>query len=192
LTTVRPAAIHPNAIVEAGARVGSGTRVWAFVHILSGAVVGEDCNVCDHVFIERDVIVGNRVTIKCGIYLWDGVRVEDDVHLGPNVVFTNDRYPRSGQPFKLEPTVVHAGASVGANATLLPGISIGRCAMVGAGSVVTRDVPDYTLVVGNPARLAGHVCACGARLQPAGPEVRCGRCGLLFLRHGDSLTLQGR
>jgi acetyltransferase-like isoleucine patch superfamily enzyme len=189
-TCAGPASIHPNAIVESGARLGNGTRVWAFVHILRGAVIGDDCNVCDHVFIENDVLVGNRVTIKCGIYLWDGVRVEDDVHLGPNVVFTNDRFPRSRKPFTLEHTIVRNGASVGANATLLPGITIGRSAMVGAGSVVTRDVPDFALVIGNPARVAGYVCVCGARLQPEQPEVRCADCARVFQWDGSALTLR--
>jgi acetyltransferase-like isoleucine patch superfamily enzyme len=184
-----PASIHPNAIVEPGARLGRGTRVWAFVHVLPGAVIGDDCNVCDHVFIENDVVLGNRVTVKCGISLWDGVRVEDDVHLGPNVVFTNDRRPRSRQAFSLERTVVRSGASVGANATLLPGVTIGRSAMVGAGSVVTRDVPDFSLVTGNPARLAGYVCVCGERLRPSGQEVVCAACGQVFQWDGQTLTL---
>ncbi len=182
--------IHANAIVEPGARLGRGTRVWAFVHILPGAIVGDDCNICDHVFIENDVVLGNRVTVKCGIYLWDGARVEDDVHLGPNVVFTNDRFPRSRRPFTLESTIVRSGASVGANATLLPGITIGRSAMVGAGSVVTRPVPDFGLVVGNPARVVGHVCVCGTRLPHMENDVFCAACGRRFLWDGAILTLR--
>lgn len=181
--------IHPSAIVELGARLGTGTRVWAFVHILPGAVIGDDCNICDHVFIENDVVLGHRVTVKCGIYLWDGVRVEDDVHLGPNVVFTNDRFPRSRRPFTLESTIVRTGASVGANATLLPGITIGRSAMVGAGSVVTRSVPDFALVIGNPARVSGYVCVCGARLQPTEQDAACVACGTQFRWDGRVLTL---
>ncbi|MCA1561229.1 MAG: N-acetyltransferase, partial [Acidobacteria bacterium] len=145
--------------MEPGARIGAGTRVWAFVHILPGARIGENCNLCDHVFIENQVVIGNRVTVKSGIYIWDGVQIEDDVHLGPNVVFTNDRFPRSRRSFQLERTLVRHGASIGANATILPGITVGACAMVGAGSVVTRDVRDFALVVGNPARRSGYVCA---------------------------------
>ncbi len=127
--------------------------------MLSGARIGEDCNVCDHVFIENDVIVGDRVTIKCGVQLWDGLRVEDDVFIGPNATFTNDMYPRSRRyPEAFPITTVQQGASIGANATVvLPGITIGAGAMVGAGSVVTRDVPNRALVVGNPARVIRYL-----------------------------------
>ncbi|MBX7135152.1 MAG: WxcM-like domain-containing protein [Fimbriimonadaceae bacterium] len=150
--------VHELAIVEPGSTIGGGTRVWAFVHILPGAVVGADCNVCDHVFIEGDVQVGDRVTIKSGVQLWDGVRLEDDVFVGPNAAFTNDRFPRSRQhPDKYLSTVVRQGASIGANATILPGLTIGVGAMVGAGSVVTADVPPYAIVQGNPARISGYV-----------------------------------
>lgn len=131
--------------------------MWAFAHILPGAVVGEDCNICDGVFVENDVTVGDRVTVKCGVQLWDGVTLEDDVFIGPNATFTNDAFPRSGQyPESFARTVVQKGASVGGNATILPGITIGAGAMVGAGSVVTRDVPEYAIVVGNPARITGY------------------------------------
>jgi UDP-2-acetamido-3-amino-2,3-dideoxy-glucuronate N-acetyltransferase len=148
--------IHPNAIVETG-RIGGKTRIWAFVHILPGAVIGDDCNLCDHVFIENDVVVGDRVTVKNGVQLWDGITLEDDVFIGPNVTFTNDIFPRSKcYPEKVLRTVVHKGASIGANATILPGLEIGRCAMVGAGAVVTKNVPPYAIVVGNPARIIGY------------------------------------
>lgn len=138
--------------------IGKGTRVWAFAHILPKAVLGEDCNVCDGVFIENDVVVGNRVTIKCGVQLWDGVTVEDDVFIGPNVTFTNDRFPRSKVfPEQFAKTVIRKGASIGANATILPGLEIGPGAMVGAGSVITRSVPPNAIAVGNPARIIGYV-----------------------------------
>ena len=145
--------IHPEALVEDNVSVGMATRVWAFVHILPGARIGRECNICDHVFIEGDVIIGDRVTIKCGVQVWDGLRIEDDVFVGPNATFTNDPFPRSKKDFKLMYTNVKKGATIGANATILPGITIGEKAMVGAGAVVTKDVPANTLVVGNPSRV---------------------------------------
>jgi acetyltransferase-like isoleucine patch superfamily enzyme len=147
---------HPNAIVETR-NVGERTRVWAFAHILPRAMIGADCNICDNVFIENDVVLGNRVTVKCGVQLWDGIRLEDDVFVGPNATFTNDPAPRSTQHLAKYPgTVVRQGASIGANATILPGITIGRHALVGAGAVVTRSVPPYAVVVGNPARIVRY------------------------------------
>jgi UDP-2-acetamido-3-amino-2,3-dideoxy-glucuronate N-acetyltransferase len=151
--------VHPNGLCESS-RIGDDTRIWAFTHILPGATIGRDCNICDHVFVENDVSVGNRVTVKCGVQLWDGVQIDDDVFIGPNVTFTNDLFPRSKQyPDSSARTVVQAGASIGANATILAGISIGRNAMVGAGAVVTRSVPPNAIVVGNPARISGYVNA---------------------------------
>lgn len=150
--------IHEKAIVEPGATIGERTRIWAFVHILSGARIGADCNICDHVFIENDVVIGDRVTVKSGVELWDGIRIEDDVFIGPNATFTNDPFPRSKQyPERFQQTVVRRGASVGANATILPGIQVGMNSMVGAGAVVTRDVPPNAIVVGNPAQIKGYV-----------------------------------
>lgn len=135
-------------------KIGKGTCIWEFVHILSGAVIGEDCNICDHVFIENDVVVGDRSTIKCGVQLWDGVTIEEDVVIGPNVTFVNDNHPRNKRPPKeFERTVICRGASIGANATILGGITVGECAVVGAGAVVTHNVPVGAVVVGNPARI---------------------------------------
>jgi UDP-2-acetamido-3-amino-2,3-dideoxy-glucuronate N-acetyltransferase len=152
--------------------VGPGTRVWAFVHILGGARIGADCNICDGVFVESDVEVGDRVTVKPGVQLYDGLRLEDDVFVGPNATFTNDRLPRSRQWLEGHPrTIVRRGASIGANATILPDIEIGRGAMVGAGAVVTRSVPPHAIVVGNPARITGYT---GARGSGARPAVRPG------------------
>ena len=148
---------HAQALVESDA-IGEGTRIWAFAHVLPRATIGKECNICDHVFVENDVSVGDRVTVKCGVQLWDGIRLEDDVFVGPNVTFTNDPMPRSRQHLSRYPeTVVRRGASLGANATILPGITIGQHAMVGAGAVVTRSVPPYAVVVGNPARIVRYV-----------------------------------
>lgn len=158
MNTDNSLSIHPSAIVEPGASIGINTRIWAFAHILPGATIGVDCNICDGVFIENEVVVGDRVTIKCGVQLWDGVTVEDDVFIGPNATFTNDLYPRSKhyQRKNLE-TLIRKGASIGANATILPGLEIGENAMVGSGSVVTGNVPANAVVYGNPARIKGYV-----------------------------------
>lgn len=150
---------HPAAIVETE-RIGDRTRVWAFAHVLPGARVGADCNLCDHTFIENEVVIGDRVTIKCGVQVWDGVTLEDDVFVGPNATFTNDPFPRSGRRLAAPArTLVRKGASIGANATIAPGVTIGERAMVGAGAVVTRDVAADTIVAGNPARIMGYVGA---------------------------------
>jgi UDP-2-acetamido-3-amino-2,3-dideoxy-glucuronate N-acetyltransferase len=149
--------LHEKALVEAGAQIGERTKVWAFVHILGGAKIGADCNICDNAFIENDVIVGDRVTIKCGVQLWDGLRIADEVFIGPNATFANDIFPRSKQyQKKFLQTHIQAGASIGANATVLAGVTIGEKAMVGAGSVVTKDVPPFAIVVGNPARIVRY------------------------------------
>jgi acetyltransferase-like isoleucine patch superfamily enzyme len=162
---------HEKAIVESK-KIGHGTRIWAFAHILPGARIGRECNICDHTFIENDVVIGNRVTVKCGVQLWDRVRLEDDVFIGPNVSFTNDSFPRSKKkPERFEKTVVCRGASIGANATILSNITVGRNAMVGAGSVVTRDVPPNAIVQGNPARIEGYVSAAAAAKEIKIPSV---------------------
>ncbi len=146
-------AIHHLAEVQSS-NIAPSTHVWQFVVILPNARIGADCNICSHVLIENDVIIGDRVTIKSGVQLWDGLRIEDDVFIGPNVTFTNDSFPRSKvYPSAFAVTTVKAGASIGGGATILPGITIGRHAMVGAGAVVTRDVPDGAVVFGNPARI---------------------------------------
>lgn len=151
--------IHALSDVQSQA-IGAGTRVWQFVVILPGARVGSDCNICSHCLIESDVIIGDRVTVKSGVQLWDGLRVGDDVFIGPNASFTNDRFPRSRQrPEKFLETVVEQGASIGAGAVVLPGIRIGSNAMVAAGAVVTRSVPPNAIVVGNPAKIVGYVDA---------------------------------
>jgi acetyltransferase-like isoleucine patch superfamily enzyme len=138
--------------------VGAGTRIWAFTHILDGAIIGRDCNICDHVFIEEQVIIGDRVTVKSGVQLWNGLIVEDEVFIGPNATFSNDRFPRSKQHQDTVPvTTICRNASIGAGATILPGLTIGHNAMVGAGSVVTSNVQPNAIVTGNPARVVGYV-----------------------------------
>lgn len=157
--------VHEHGLCESP-RVGDRTTIWAFTHVLAGAVIGAECNLCDHVFVENDVVVGDRVTVKSGVQLWDGVRLGDDVFVGPNATFTNDLFPRSKQrPERFVETVVAAGASIGANATILAGVMIGAGAMVGAGAVVTRDVPARAIVVGNPARIVGYDT--GSRIEVA-------------------------
>jgi acetyltransferase-like isoleucine patch superfamily enzyme len=154
---VKETFIHPLADVASNS-IGLGTRIWQFVVVLRGAVIGEDCNICSHCFIENDVIIGDRVTVKSGVQLWDGLRITDDVFIGPNATFANDKLPRSGnRDFPLLTTIVEKGASIGAGATILPGVKIGADAMVGAGAVVTRDVPAGVTVVGNPARPSRNV-----------------------------------
>ena len=159
--------VHPHALCESTA-IGARTRVWAFAHVLPGAVIGADCNICDHVFIENDVVLGDRVTIKSGVQLWDGLRIADDVFVGPNATFSNDKYPRSKQyQARVQVTHLGRGASVGAGAVVLPGVRVGAGAMVGAGAVVTRDVPARAVVSGNPARIVGYVDTKQREASPA-------------------------
>jgi len=149
--------IHEKSIVKTK-DIGENTKIWAFCNILEGAKIGSNCNICDGCFIENKVIIGNNVTIKCGVYLWDGITVEDDVFIGPNATFANDKYPRSkNTDFTPSKNLLRKGCSIGANATVLPGITIGEGAMVGAGAVIVRDVPDFALVYGNPAKVMGKV-----------------------------------
>ena len=158
--------IHPTAIVEEDVEIGEGTRVWHFVHIRRGARIGRNCNIGKGVYIDVGVEVGNNVKIQNFVSIYRGVKIEDDVFIGPHATFTNDLYPRAfNEDWEVVPTLVKRGASIGANATIVCGVTIGEYAMVGAGAVVTRDVPPFGLVYGNPARLRGFVCYCGRRLR---------------------------
>jgi len=160
-----PIFIHPQALVESG-EIGAGTRVWAFAHVMAGACIGKGCNIGDHSFVESGAVIGDDVTIKNGVSVWDGVEIGDRVFVGPNVAFTNDTRPRSKvYHASSERTSILEGASIGANATILAGITIGRYAMVGAGAVVTKDVLDFELVIGCPARHAGWVSRAGDKVD---------------------------
>jgi acetyltransferase-like isoleucine patch superfamily enzyme/dTDP-4-dehydrorhamnose 3,5-epimerase-like enzyme len=149
--------VHPQALCETTS-VGENTRIRAFAHVLPGARIGKDCSICDHVFIENDVVIGDRVTIQCGVQLWDGLRIADDVFIGPNVTFANDQYPKSEQhPAKTSETYIGRDAWIGSGALIFPGLRIGARAMVGPGAVVSHDVPPRAVVSGNPARITGYV-----------------------------------
>ncbi len=149
--------IHPLADVQS-VYIGEDSRIWQYSVILAQAKIGKNCNICAHTLIENDVVIGNNVTVKSGVFLWDGITIQDNVFIGPNVTFTNDKHPRSKQyPEEFLRTVIEQGASIGANATILPGIKIGKNAMIGAGAVVTKDVPEKAIVIGNPAKIKGFI-----------------------------------
>jgi len=176
--------VHPTAVVEDGAEIGEGTKIWHFAHVRRGAKIGRYCNIGKDVYIDVGVEIGDYVKIQNGVSVYRGVKLEDYVFVGPYAVFTNDKYPRAfSTDWEIVPTLVKRGASIGANATIICGVTIGEYAMVGAGAVVTRDVPDYGLVVGNPARLRGFVCVCGRPLKELVERRRevvvykCRRCG---------------
>src|SRR6202012_1166169 len=176
---------HPQALVETD-DIGEGSRVWAFAHVMKGATIGTHCNIGDHAFVESNVTLGNNVTIKNGVAVWDGVSLANNVFIGPNAVFTNDLNPRAEvkktrEQFVL--TKIEEGATIGANATILCGITIGRYACVGAGTVVIRDVPAYVMMVGNPGKQIGYMCECGSKL----PESLVCSCGNRFERVENGL-----
>ena len=179
-----PAVVHETAIVEAGASLGSGTKVWHHAHVRSGARIGADCSLGKNVFVDGGAVIGDRVRIQNNVSVYAGVTLADDVMVGPSAVFTNDRFPRAhGYEWQITPTEVHRGATIGANATIVCGVVLGAWSMVGAGAVVTRDVVPFALVVGNPARPHAWVCWCGAIVgkdadRPEG--ATCSRCGTPF------------
>ncbi len=200
--TDRPFFVHSKALCESQ-EIGRGTKIWAFAHVMEGARVGELCNLCDHVFVESGAVIGHRVTVKNGVLIWKGIHIEDDVFVGPGVTFTNDRFPRSPrmsgvpdvarryrhQENWLEPTWVARGASIGAGAVIMCGITIGQFALVAAGAVVIKDVPAHGLVMGNPARPRGWVCWCGRRLEANGLHPSDGRERLVCRPCGTSFVL---
>jgi acetyltransferase-like isoleucine patch superfamily enzyme len=191
--------IHPRALCESR-DVGCGTRIWAFAHVMDGAHIGSECNIGDHVFIDDGAWIGNRVTIKNAVLIWRGVRIENNAFIGPGTLFTNDLLPRSPRTSDaavsrryrsnarwLAETRVCQGASIGAGAVILPGLTIGRYALVAAGAVVTHDVAPHALVAGNPARTKGHVCVCGSRLKPKARVLTCG-CGRTYRRSSGGVV----
>ncbi|MEE8142309.1 MAG: acyltransferase [Planctomycetota bacterium] len=184
---------HPQALVEEGARIGEGTRVWAFAHVMSGAEVGRHCNLGNHSFIESGARLGDHVTVKNGVQVWEGVVAEDRVFLGPSCVLTNDLRPRSGSTRTKEewltPILLKEGCSIGASATILCGNSVGRYALVGAGALVTRSVPDFALVRGAPARVHGWVCRCASPLEFVSSQASCSSCGYAYLLDEEGLRV---
>jgi UDP-2-acetamido-3-amino-2,3-dideoxy-glucuronate N-acetyltransferase len=190
--------VHPTAIVETS-RIGPGSRIWAFTHVMRDVTIGADCNIGEHCFIESGAIIGNEVTIKNANMVWDGVQLEDGVFVGPRVTFTNDLYPRSPRISQvrnryadrrwLAPTVVKRGASLGAGAVILPGLTIGEFCMVGAGSIVTKSFPPHSLIVGAPARARSRVCQCGQPLIFSNDSATCAECGLAFIKAGGGVEL---
>lgn len=179
--------VHPRGLCESRT-VGPDTRIWAFAHVMDGAIIGAGCNICDHAFIESGAVIGNRVTVKNAVLVWDRVRIEDDVFLGPNVVFTNDLRPRAHVKRRREdflPTRVRRGATIGAGATVVCGVTIGEHAFIAAGAVVIADLPAHALAVGNPARQIGWVCQCGERLTS---DLDCPACGERYAHAVQGLT----
>jgi acetyltransferase-like isoleucine patch superfamily enzyme len=183
--------VHPRGLCES-TTVGPDTRIWAFAHVMDGALVGSGCNIGDHAFIESGAVIGNRVTVKNAVLVWDRVAVEDDVFIGPNVVFTNDLRPRAQVKKRREellPTVVRRGTTLGAGATVVCGVTIGEYAFVAAGAVVVNDIPAYALAAGNPARRIGWVCACAERLPD---DLECRVCGARYVGAAEGLAPRDR
>lgn len=190
--------IHPASIVDS-TEIGSGTRIWAFTHVLKNVSIGSNCNIGEQCFVESGAKIGDNVTLKNGNMVWDGVTLEDGVFVGPAVVFTNDLFPRSPRLPQvrgrytnqdwLVPTLVKHGASLGAGAIIIAGVTIGEYAMIGAGSVVTKDVPPHALILGNPGRIRGWVCQCGQRLTIEEQNATCTCCGLHYTLDGEILAV---
>ncbi|MCE9601981.1 MAG: N-acetyltransferase [Gemmatimonadetes bacterium] len=182
--------IHESAYVDAGAQVGPGTRIWHFCHVMPGAVIGADCSLGQNTVVMNGTRLGRNVKVQNNVSIYEGVEIEDDVFCGPSMVFTNVLNPRSHVSRKHEyrRTLVRRGASIGANATIVCGLTLGEYCMVGAGAVVTRDVPAYALVTGVPARRAGWVCACGTALRPDAGRARCTACGSTYRLTDDTLV----
>jgi UDP-2-acetamido-3-amino-2,3-dideoxy-glucuronate N-acetyltransferase len=182
-----PFTAHPTAIVDDGAAVGDGTRIWHWTHVSGGATIGQRCSLGQNVYVGNDVVLGSNVKVQNNLSIYDAVEIEDDVFCGPSMVFTNVINPRSHivRKHEYKRTLVRKGATIGANATVVCGVTIGRFAFIGAGAVVTRDVPDFALVTGVPARRSGWMCRCGIRLSGEGAVV-CATCGARYRIDGGS------
>ena len=181
--------VHPSSFVDEGAQLGKGTKVWHFSHVLPGAVIGERCNLGQNVVVMPGTRIGNNVKIQNNVSIYEGVELEDDVFCGPSCVFTNVLNPRShvSRKHEFKRTLVRRGCSIGANATIVCGVTLGEFSFIGAGAVVTTDVLPYALMVGLPARRAGWMCQCGERLTPAGGRAHCAACGRDYAESGGSL-----
>ncbi len=181
-TTEMAVVIHPSAIVDDGAVLGEGTRIWHWAHVCSGARIGDNCSLGQNVFVGNDVVIGNNVRIQNNVSVYDAVRLEDNVFCGPSMVSTNVFNPRSAISRKSEyrPTLIRRGATLGANSTIVCGVTVGEYAFIGAGAVVSRDVPSYALMTGVPARCSGWMCQCGVKLPEGQGELRCTACGLVY------------
>jgi UDP-2-acetamido-3-amino-2,3-dideoxy-glucuronate N-acetyltransferase len=187
----KPYFVHPSSYVDEPCSIGSGTKIWHFSHVMKDSVIGQGCNIGQNVLVSSGVRIGDNCKIQNNVSLYTGVVLEDYVFCGPSMVFTNVLNPRSEVIRKDEykTSLVRRGASIGANATIVCGVTIGAYAFVGAGAVVTRDVPDYALVIGNPARRAGWMCRCGIKLRVELETTRCGACGTAYTYHGGLLGL---
>lgn len=180
---------HETAVIEPKASVGRGTRVWHHAHIRTGAVIGDECTIGKNVFVDSGARVGSRVKIENNVSVYRGVTIEDEVLVGPSAVFTNDLYPRAvTQEWEVVPTFIRRGATIGANATIVCGVTLGEYSFVGAGAVVTKDIPAYALVAGVPARRTGWICECGVKLEDTLMELACPACGKRYARRGDKVT----
>lgn len=189
--------VHESSYIDEGAEIGAGTKIWHFCHVMPRARIGQRCNIGQNVLVSPDVTIGNNVKIQNNVSLYTGVLVEDDVFLGPSMVFTNVLNPRShvSRKDEYQTTLVRKGASIGANATIVCGVTLGRYCFVGAGSVVTRDVPDYALVYGSPARIHGWICQCGEQLtfteRDRAERAVCQSCGDSYRKRGQVVTPEG-
>jgi len=185
--------VHPSSFIDDNVQIGEGTKIWHFCHVMSGVRIGKNCKIGQNVFIDRDVKIGNNVKIQNNVSVYRGVTLEDYVFCGPSMVFTNVFNPRSAYPRDISEyrkTLVKKGATIGANATIISGVTLGRSAFVGAGTVVTKDVPDYALVRGNPAKITGWMCECGEKLEFKDNYAKCRICGRRYEMIGENKVIR--